>query len=190
MRKRFLLIGTMLLAFIISTVPILDTQDADDIADEAYEIALAEIREAEETGATWLQLSYLGLTELPPEIGNLPNLRWLYLQGNMLSILPPEIGNLKKLEILDLDYNQFTILPTILGNLNLQFIEANDNPLTFPPQDIMDEGSSAILDYLDDIHPYPPYKVTPVMIGTLTSWLILLFVSGFSLLSYMRWRGS
>jgi len=39
-----------------------------------YEIALARILEAEATGATELNLTFLHLTDLPPEIGNLTNL--------------------------------------------------------------------------------------------------------------------
>ncbi|MEO1255813.1 MAG: hypothetical protein AAFY41_13170 [Bacteroidota bacterium] len=59
---------------------IIQTQAQDD----PYQIALERITEAEETGATILYLSALGLTELPPEIGNLTNLQLLYLYGNQL----------------------------------------------------------------------------------------------------------
>src|SRR5690349_17444429 len=44
-----------------------------------YEIALERIRKAEASGATFLDLSRLGLTELPPEIGRLQSLTTLQL---------------------------------------------------------------------------------------------------------------
>jgi hypothetical protein len=42
-----------------------------------YEIALERIEAARVSGATQLDLSGLGLTALPPEIGQLKNLQWL-----------------------------------------------------------------------------------------------------------------
>ena len=44
-----------------------------------------------------LDLSYLGLKSLPPEIGNLTSLTDLDLQKNQLQSLPAEIGNLTSL---------------------------------------------------------------------------------------------
>ncbi len=65
------------------------------------------------------------LTELPPEIAKLTNLRRLDLSGNQLTELPPEIAKLTKLQSLDLNGNQLTELPpeitklTKLRNLDL-----------------------------------------------------------------------
>ena len=47
-----------------------------------YDIALERILEAEASGATYLSLSYLGLPELPSEIGNLPNLTHFNVSNN------------------------------------------------------------------------------------------------------------
>ena len=44
-----------------------------------------------------LDLEGLGLTRLPPEIGQLANLTTLYLDNNQLSTLPPEITQLANL---------------------------------------------------------------------------------------------
>ena len=52
---------------------------AQDVISSPYEIALERIAEAEANSAYELDLSYLDLTSLPPEIGNLFNLQILYL---------------------------------------------------------------------------------------------------------------
>jgi Leucine-rich repeat (LRR) protein len=64
-----------------------------------------------------LSLEGLGLTELPPEIGQLITLRELVLRNNQLSNLPPEIGQLTILQRLDLYDNQLTNLPPEIGKL-------------------------------------------------------------------------
>jgi len=79
-----------------------------------------------------LQVLYLGgnqLTESPPEIGLLTNLQWLDLGGDQLTQLPPEIGHLTNLQLLT------------LGNSNL---------LT-PPPEIVERGTRAILDFLQEL---------------------------------------
>ena len=47
--------------------------------------------------------------EIPPELGNLANLKWLFLSGNDLSgEIPPELGNLANLESLGLTGNELS----------------------------------------------------------------------------------
>jgi Leucine-rich repeat (LRR) protein len=77
--------------------------------------------------ATKLDLSDRGITELPPEIGRLYNLKVLYLDGNQLTALPPNIGNLAKLQTLDLRHNQLTSLPAELdrGHMRINFSGGN-----------------------------------------------------------------
>ncbi|MBN3885676.1 MAG: leucine-rich repeat domain-containing protein, partial [Nostoc sp. JL34] len=48
------------------------------------------IEQAAKDKVTELDLSGTGLTTLPPEFGQLTNLRSLYLRSNQLSSLPPE----------------------------------------------------------------------------------------------------
>ena len=55
------------------------------------------LAKAREDGATTLDLTGQGLSTLPPEIGNLTNLRSLVLSFNDLTVLPAEIGNLTNL---------------------------------------------------------------------------------------------
>jgi leucine-rich repeat protein SHOC2 len=53
--------------------------------------------DAVKEAVTSLDLSKKGLTQLPPEIGQLTNLIWLKLWDNQLTQLPPEIGQLTNL---------------------------------------------------------------------------------------------
>ena len=77
---------------------------------EAYDEALRRIkawrREGKRGGR--LDLKGLGLTALPPEIGQLTAVTELSLEGNQLTALPPEIGQLTALTELYLNDNQLT----------------------------------------------------------------------------------
>ena len=86
---------------------------------------------------TRLDLSNLGLTFLPPEIGQLINLQRLYLKGNQLTELPPAIGQLINLEVLNLSDNQLTELPLEIGQLiNLKMLGLRGNQLSKLPPEI------------------------------------------------------
>ena len=70
---------------------------------------------------------------IPSEMGNLAHLYWLELPGNQLSgVIPPELGNLYNLRGLYLSDNQLTgSIPPELGNLyNLRGLYLNNNQLT------------------------------------------------------------
>ncbi len=77
----------------------------------AYELALEKIEQCREDGRIGLNLSEMGLTELPPEIGKLTALTWLSLRGNQLTELPPEICKLAALTVLYLSGNPALGLP-------------------------------------------------------------------------------
>ena len=71
--------------------------------------------------------------QLPPEIGNLPQLRRLDLNGNSLSgPIPPELGNLSQLRELGLSGNSLSgSVPPELGNLSqLRWLALFENSLT------------------------------------------------------------
>ncbi|RCJ36300.1 hypothetical protein A6769_16495 [Nostoc punctiforme NIES-2108] len=76
---------------------------------------------------TVLHLDNNQLSSLPPEISQLSNLTWLSLYNNQLSSLPPEICQLSNLIILFLD---------------------NNPQLSSPPPEIVEQGTEAILTYL------------------------------------------
>ena len=77
--------------------------------------------------------------EIPPELGNLANLRWLNLRYDQLrGEIPPELGNLANLEGLDLGHNELSgEIPPELGNLvSLERLDLDDNNLSgeIPPE--------------------------------------------------------
>ena len=77
--------------------------------------------------------------QIPPELGDLTELRTLSLTGNELNgHIPPELSNLTNLETLDLGLNVLTGgIPPELGNLtNLETLDLSYNRLTgsIPPE--------------------------------------------------------
>jgi internalin A len=101
------------------------------------EVARRRIAQAKSEGAKRIDLSALGLTSLPPEIGSLYELQELYLHENQLTTLPPEIGSLTELMELHLDRNQLTTLPPEIGSLTkLMELDLSENLLTTLPPEI------------------------------------------------------
>ncbi|MEM6450234.1 MAG: COR domain-containing protein [Cyanobacteria bacterium P01_D01_bin.105] len=99
------------------------------------------IDEAEADGRPTLDLSGQGLSELPPEIGKLTNLKTLVLgrwdkkegeaRSNHLTTLPDEIEQLTELRSLFLYNNEFDELPEVVGTLkNLRSLDLSSNRLS------------------------------------------------------------
>ena len=90
----------------------------------------------EDSAVKWLVLSDNALTgPIPPELGQLTNLKGLTLSGNELSgPIPPELGQLTNLQTLDLEYNALTgPIPSELGELtNLWWLSLYRNELSGP----------------------------------------------------------
>ncbi len=98
---------------------------------------LAEIGQLTSLIELRLSFGFGNLSELPPEIGQLKNLKYLSIAGNELSSLPPEIGQLTNLENLILNENQLTSLPPEIGQLtNLEVLRLDRNQLTELPPEI------------------------------------------------------
>lgn len=111
-----------------------DSPSNDPIAAEAYREAQARIAQAARKRSKSLNLSELGLTSVPPEIGQLANLNTLHLNDNQLTNLPPEIGQLANLTTLYLYGNQLTTLLPEIGQLaNLTVLYISRNQLTSIP---------------------------------------------------------
>ncbi len=113
--------------------------------DKAYQKAERKIEAALLEEATELDLENMGLTELPPSVGNLVNLKILKLgadfvkggERNQLTTLPAEIGQLTQLQRLYLEGNQLTTLPAEIGQLTqLQRLYLEGNQLTTLPAEI------------------------------------------------------
>jgi signal recognition particle receptor subunit beta len=106
---------------------------------KAYDTALRRIEECRRKGkeGTVLNLRGLGLTTLPPEIGQLAALTELRLDHNQLTTLPPEIRRLLALTGLLLHNNQLTTLPPEIGQLTgLTQLWLHNNQLTTLPPEI------------------------------------------------------
>ena len=101
------------------------------------EKAREKIRRAKKKRQFVLSLAGLGLTDVPPELWDLTELRSLSLTRNNLFKLPEGIGSLKNLTKLDLSYNQLMTLPTTLANLkSLNTFDLTSNLVTGVPMEL------------------------------------------------------
>lgn len=103
----------------------------------AYQNAWERISACATQRLTHLDLSGLGLTELPLEVCKLTALTELYLSENQLTVLPPEIGQLTGLTELWVSNNRLTTLPSEIGGLTaMTTLYLDNNQLTKLPQEI------------------------------------------------------
>ncbi|ESO83099.1 hypothetical protein LOTGIDRAFT_236873 [Lottia gigantea] len=135
---------------------------------------LSEIKKTVALGSNTLDLSNKGLLQIPDEILKMPTLEYLYLEGNELSFLPDEFFDcLPNLKWLDLRRNSLSRIPSVylgrhrnLRNLLLEEnnikslplelglvksvsgLNINNNPLEFPPVDVLEKGTQEILKFL------------------------------------------
>ena len=80
-------------------------------------------------GLRWLDLSEIGLADLPAEVGTLP-LRRLYLSDNRFDHLPKAVAALHDLDYLNLDRNHLQDLPPEVGGWTaLRWLRLNANRL-------------------------------------------------------------
>ncbi|HZM80337.1 MAG TPA: leucine-rich repeat domain-containing protein [Candidatus Limnocylindrales bacterium] len=97
------------------------------------DIAVSRITEARRTRAKTLDLSGLGLTEVPSELSSLTQLARLNLGHNQLTAFPAELSSLTQLTELNLGHNQLTALPAELSSLTqLTELNLDHNPLKPP----------------------------------------------------------
>jgi GTPase SAR1 family protein len=126
--------------------------------------AQTRIEQARVTGATALDLSGLGLTAIPSELGRLTGLGQLdlrnnqiteipeslalltglsvlYLDGNGIREIPDHLAKLTKLVILSLDDNQIKTIPDFVFALPvLRFLDLSDNAIDKIPHSIANAG--------------------------------------------------
>ncbi len=89
------------------------------------------------TRLSMLNLGDNQLVELPAEIGRLAGLEELYLDGNLLAELPAQIGGLRQLKFLRLARNRLTSLVPEIGQLhNLHELVLDGNRLTALPPEV------------------------------------------------------
>ena len=98
-----------------------------------------------------LDLSFKGLTSIPPEIGQLTNLTSLSLWNNQVTNLPPEICQLTNLTSVNLWNNQLTNIPPEIGQLtNLTSLSVSFKELTEFPSDVIKLNQLTELDLSDN----------------------------------------
>ena len=99
-----------------------------------------------------LDLNNNKLSKLPIELGRLQNLQKLDISANQLNSIPHELGQLQNLQELNISHNQLFSVPPELGNLtNLKDLRLEDNPLTSPPPEIVQQGTKAVLAFLQKL---------------------------------------
>lgn len=114
----------------------------EDRRQTPVEIAEERIEAAWKSKATELNLSGMGLTELPASIGRLVQLRALYLNNNQLTALPETIGQLSQLQTLEVSGNKLRALPARIGDLRkLNSLKVRRNFLSNLPESIGCLGS-------------------------------------------------
>jgi Leucine-rich repeat (LRR) protein len=93
------------------------------------------IAQAARDKSTKLDLSGQGLTELPPEVGQLNSLEWLYLNGNKLQSLPNTFWQLINLIARRIFENKLRSIPPDIGRLvELQELYIGPNELAELPR--------------------------------------------------------
>ncbi|XP_073974457.1 E3 ubiquitin-protein ligase LRSAM1-like isoform X2 [Rhodnius prolixus] len=120
-----------------------------------------------------LDLSSNKFTSLPESINSLVNLKELYLNNNLIKYLPEGICELKHLRVLSVPFNRLKRLPVGIHHLNeleelhlqgnlalchlpdslclcprLNLLVLDIARYTHPPNDVVMEGTSAVLSYL------------------------------------------
>ena len=99
------------------------------------------------------------LTEIPDSIAQLVNLKELFMQDNHFMFFPDVLYRLSSLETLDLSnysrrdgLNQICkISEKIMQLSKLRELTLKNNPLEFPPVEIVEQGVSAIAEYFKQL---------------------------------------
>ncbi|XP_019617594.1 PREDICTED: uncharacterized protein LOC109464924 [Branchiostoma belcheri] len=96
-----------------------------------------------------LDLRESGLESLPDGVGELSELLELNIAGNRFTSVPEQIMNLSNIRQLHLSDNRISRLPLTLSRM-ARLVEMNmkDNPLTYPPPDVCEKGTAAIMDFV------------------------------------------
>jgi internalin A len=135
-------------------------QKKDLAAKNPYNFALSTIQQSSDEPV--LVLRGLGLSRLPPEIGQLRNLKLLDLSDNLLTDLPPEVGQLPNLRILVARSNKFSSVPLAIQRLRqLLLLDLSDNQLSALPRWLTLLSRLQVL----GLHGNPALKLSPSILG-------------------------
>lgn len=116
-----------------------------------------------------LNLSGLGLKEIPSDVFQYTNLKKLILSRNEIVRIPKEIAMLRKLEVLDLSYNKIQMLPAPVFKLpKLRVLAVGHNRLKkFPSQLVGSSVEQLIADHnqIVEIDPKAMDNLTKLVIS-------------------------
>jgi esterase/lipase superfamily enzyme len=131
--------------------------------------ALDRIEHCRRSGIKEVDLSRLGLKQLPLEITEITGLEELLLYDNKLTSVPPEIGQLSSLTRLSFAQNRVQVIPAQIGNaVALEQLSLDDNLLTQLP------GEVGLLGSLRELYLHSNrLKSLPVEIGQLIELSVL-----------------
>jgi internalin A len=95
-----------------------------------------------------LDLSQMGLTEVPSVVSTLLDLKILWIQDNDISELPEFVGALPQLSQIRCYNNRITEIPKSLGNLlSLQVVWAHNNQISVIPRELGNILSLTVLSF-------------------------------------------
>ncbi|KAI8497699.1 hypothetical protein Bbelb_243510 [Branchiostoma belcheri] len=96
-----------------------------------------------------LRMENSGLESLPDGVRELVQLDSLNMSGNRFTSVPEQIMNLPNITELFLSDNRISRLPLNLGQMTqIVRLEIGRNPLTYPPPDVCEKDTAAIMDFL------------------------------------------
>ncbi|XP_078700654.1 uncharacterized protein LOC144927210 [Branchiostoma floridae x Branchiostoma belcheri] len=96
-----------------------------------------------------LRMENSDLESLPEGVRELVQLKYLNISENRFTSVPEQIMNLSNITELLLSNNRISRLPLNLGHMTqIVILEIVKNPLTYPPPDVCEKGTAAIMDFL------------------------------------------
>jgi len=123
-------------------------------------VAAMRIDNARRLKTTELNLSFLKLTELPADLGEMWWLQTLILSGNQLRKVPASLGKLQQLQRLFLNDNQLLAIPTALKEcINLTHLFLHGNPELSIPLEILGPTWEEVLAYSKPARPANPAEI-------------------------------
>ncbi|KAI8483914.1 hypothetical protein Bbelb_383040 [Branchiostoma belcheri] len=91
------------------------------------------------------------LKSLPEDLAQLENLEYLKISSNKFSSFPPQLLQLPSIKQVCISANKITEVPLEFFDKPLELFQAEDNPLSEPPQEVCIQGVAAIKQYCQSL---------------------------------------
>ncbi|KAF2074317.1 hypothetical protein CYY_004377 [Polysphondylium violaceum] len=95
-----------------------------------------------------LNLDYNKFKKIPSAIFKMESLSFLDISNNKIESIPKEIEQMSSIKELYLGNNLIESIPFQISELTLFIFDIDNNPLTCPPMEIVEQGFESIVDYL------------------------------------------